>query len=89
MHIDDQATRGTVQDIVISGRMLMLPLINEQDIWVSRKTDDRYYIHSIQDVAEIRGVPLVANVEMRPAPFTDVIYQIPIPQQDLWLDGRC
>ncbi len=89
MHIDDQATRGTVQDIVISGRMLMLPLINEQDVWVSRKTDDRYYIHSIQDVAEIRGVPLVANVEMRPAPFTDVIYQIPIPQQDLWLDGRC
>jgi hypothetical protein len=85
MHIDDQAMRGTVKDIVISGRMLMLPLIDEQDVWVSRKTDDRYYIHSIQNVAEIRGVPLVANVELRPAPFTNVIYQIPIPQQDTWL----
>jgi hypothetical protein len=67
----------------------MMPLIDEKDIWVSRKTDDRYYIHAIQDVAEIRGVPLVANVEMRPAPFTDVIYSIPIPQQDAWLKETC
>jgi len=89
MHIDDNATRGTVKDVVISGRMLMLPLIDEQDVWVSRKTDDRYYIHSIQDVAEVRGVPLVANVELRPAPFSDVIYDIPIPQQDEWLQGTC
>lgn len=89
LHIDDQARRGTVKDIVVTGRMLMLPLIDEQDVWVSRKTDDRYYIHSIQDVAEIRAVPLVANVELRPAPFTDVIYQIPIPQQDAWLAEHC
>ena len=41
MHVDDQARRGTVKDIVVTGRMLMLPLIDEQDIWVSRKTDDR------------------------------------------------
>ena len=89
LHLDNNATRGTVQDIVVTGRMLMLPLIDEQDVWVSRKTDDRYYIHSIQDVAEMRGVPLVANVEMRPAPFTDVIYNIAIPQQDEWLSGTC
>jgi len=88
-HLDDQATRGTIQDIVITGRMLMLPLIEEQDVWVSRKTDDRYYIQSIQNVAEMRGVPLVANVELRPAPYTDVIYRIPIPQQDAWLNEHC
>lgn len=81
--------RGTVKDIVVSGRMLMLPLIGEQDLWVSRQTDDRYYIHSIQDAAEMRGVPLIANVEMRPAAFTDVIYDIPIPQQDDWLAETC
>lgn len=89
VHIDDQAIRGTIQDIVVTARMLMLPLIEEQDVWVSRKTDDRYYIQSIQNVAEIRGVPLVANVSLRPAPFTDVIYRIPIPQQDAWLQEHC
>lgn len=88
-NLDDQAMRGTIQDIVITGRMLMLPLVDELDVWVSRKTDDRYYIQSIQDTAEIRGVPLIANVELRPAPFTDVIYNIPIPQQDAWLQQTC
>jgi hypothetical protein len=87
-HIDNNATRGTVSDVVVSGRMLMLPLIESNDVWVSRKTDERYYIHSIQHAAEIRGVPLVANVEMRPAPFTDVIYSIQIPQQDAWVTSH-
>lgn len=88
-HLDDQATRGTVLDYVITARMLTLPLIESQDVWVSRKTDDRYYIQSIQNVAEIRGVPLIANAELRLAPFTDVIYRIPIPQQDAWLQEHC
>lgn len=88
-HLDDQGMRGTIQDIVITGRMLMLPLIDEKDVWINRKTDDRYYIESIQNVAEVRGVPVVANVELRPAPFTDVIYDIAIPQQDEWLRQVC
>lgn len=88
-NLDDQAMRGTIRDIIVTGRMLMFPLIEEKDVWISRKTDDRYYIESIQDVAEIRGVPLIANVELRPAPFTDVIYNIPIPQQDDWLQTHC
>ena len=88
-NIDDHGMRGTIQDIIVTGRMLMLPLIDELDVWISRKTDDRYYIQAIQDVAEIRGVPLIANVEMRPAPYTDVIYNIPIPQQDAWLQQTC
>jgi len=87
MNIDDQGMRGTVQDIKLMARMLMLPLISEQDVWVNRKTDDRYFIQAIQHTAEIRGVPLIANVELRPAPFSDVVYKIAIPQQDEWLDS--
>ena len=88
-HVDDQAVRGTINDITVKGRMLMLPLIDELDVWVSRKTDDRYFIHTVQSIAEVRGVPLIASVELRPAPFTDVIYEIPIPQQDAWLQQHC
>ena len=89
MNVDDQAVRGTVQDLVVTARMLMLPLISENDVWVSRKTDDRYYIRTIQNASEMRGVPLVANVELRPAPYTDVIYDVEIPQQDAWLQETC
>ena len=87
--MDDQAMRGTIADIVISAKMLMLPMIEEMDVWVNRKTDDRYYIQSIQNSAELRGVPLVAKIEFRLAPFSDVIYQIPIPEQDAWLETAC
>jgi type III secretory pathway component EscU len=73
----------------MSGRMLMLPLIDELDVWVNRKTDDRYIIQTIRNAAELRGVPLIANVELRPAPFTDVVYNIPIPQQNAWLQQTC
>jgi len=80
LHVDGQA-RGPVNDIVVTARMLMLPLIDSLDVWVNAKTDDRYYVHSIQHVAEMRGVPLVGEVELRPAPFSDVVYSIEIPQQ--------
>ena len=88
-HIDDDATRGTVTDLIMQGRMLMMPIVEPLDVWISRRTDDRYYVQSIQDVAEIRGVPLIGNLQMRPAPFTDVIYNIPIPQQDAMLQEHC
>jgi len=86
-HIDNSAARGTTDDIVISGRMLMLPLLDSYDVWVNAKTDDRYYLHKIQHVAEIRGIPLIANVELRPAPFTDIIYSVEIPEQLRELEG--
>lgn len=73
--------RGPVADIVVKTRMLMLPLLNELDVWVAGKTDERYFIHTIQHVAEMRGVPLIASVELRPAPYSDIIYTLEIPQQ--------
>jgi hypothetical protein len=78
-HLD--GTRGTVNDVVLKARMLNTVLLGEEDVWVNLKTDDRYYVHTVQNVAERRGVPLIAKVELRPAPFTDIIYEIPIPQQ--------
>ena len=47
----------------------------------TKKTDDRFYVHSVQNVLEVKGVPLVADVELRLAPASDPIYDLPIPQQ--------
>lgn len=87
--VDNNEVRGTIKDIRVSGRMLMLPIVDSLDVWVNKKTDERYYIHSIQSAAEMRGVPIIANVEMRPIAFTDVIYSVAIPQQDAWLQPSC
>jgi len=80
-HIERKAPRSTINDIVVRARMLNTWLLGEGDVWVNRVTDDRYYVHAVQNTAEMRGVSLIANVEMRPAPVTDVAYDIDIPQQ--------
>lgn len=80
-HLTRDENRGTVQDISVKATMVMTDLLNEEDVWVSKKTDDRYYVHSVQHVSEMRGVPLISSVELRPVPFTSVVYDIPIPDQ--------
>lgn len=78
--LDAGAGRGTVNDgLRVAARMLAVPQLHEEDVWVDRDTDDRWYIHSIENIVEVRGVPLVLQVEMRLAPYSDVIYRYPIP----------
>lgn len=79
--LDAGQNRGTVDDIVVQADMLMTELLGEDDVWVNRRTDDRYYVHRVAHNSEVRGVPIAANVELRLVPFSSVIYTIPIPDQ--------
>jgi hypothetical protein len=87
--LDEANTIGVERTIVTTARIGMFPLVEEQDVWVNRKTDERYFIDAIEPIAAMRTVPLIANAVMRMAPFTDIIYQIPIPQQDASLEVTC
>lgn len=80
-HLDGGQQRGMINDIVVRADMLNIDLMADEDVWVSAKTDDRYFVHAIQNVVEYRGVPLASKVELRPAPYSSIIYQIEIPQQ--------
>lgn len=80
IELDAGQSRGTINDIIVQARMIATDLLSEEDVWVSEKTDDRYYIHTVQNIAEIRGVPLLAQVEMRPIAYTSPIYTIAIPR---------
>ncbi len=79
--LDGGQGRGTVNDIVVQARMLLTELMMENDVWVNKVTDDRYYVHKVQHVAEWRGVPLVGQVELRPIPYSSIIYDIEVPDQ--------
>jgi hypothetical protein len=78
---DAGSTRGTVDDIVVKADMVMTELLAEEDVWVNAVTDDRYYVHEVENTGEMRGVPLTASVELRLIAFTSVIYTIAIPEQ--------
>jgi hypothetical protein len=79
--LDGGQARGTINDIVVQARMLGAPHMNEEDVWVARRSDMRWYIHRIQNISEIKGVPIVVNAELRLAPFSELIYEINIPGQ--------
>lgn len=80
-YLDNGQARGTIQDITIRAKMVNTWMLGEGDVWVNAVTDDRYYVHTVQNLVEIRGVPLVANVELRVPPYTDVIYDFVIPDR--------
>ena len=61
--------------------MLTDSFFNEDDVWVNKVTDDRYFVHGVQNTVEIRGVPVISDVELRPIPFSSSIYKIEIPEQ--------
>lgn len=73
--------RGTVNDIIIKARMLNTVLLNTEDLWVNAKTDDRFFVQTVRNIAEVRDVPVVAEVELRLARYTHVVYDIQVPQQ--------
>jgi len=82
LKIDDGLSRGTVEDVQISARMLVMPpFLSAFDVWVDDRMDQRYSVGSIRHVAAIRSVPLIASVELQLLPYTDTTYQINIPQQ--------
>ncbi len=71
--------RGTIQDGPNAWvKMLNVPQVFSGDVWVNSNTDERWVVHEINSIAELRGVPLVISCQMSLVPFKDVIYQFPM-----------
>lgn len=56
------------------------PFLNTEDVWVSTQQDMRWFVQSCNDNSSFRGVPVLFNVELRLAPPSDIIYDVPIVQ---------
>lgn len=84
--IDAAGGRGTVTDIKVSAEMTMIDLLDQDDVFVSEKLNDRYYIRGLTETSSIRGVPLVATVALHQVPFSSPIHNIEIPDEltNLW-----
>ena len=73
----DGGAPGMSKNVTYTGRFLAtLPMI-QADAWIDITSDERYYIHSVREGASWKNVPLVYNVELRLAPFTDILYKFP------------
>lgn len=69
---------GPVRPVDLRGRTLGFPQANKEDVWVDGKSDQRWYVTEILHVAEWRGIPLVVELGLRLAPYTDTVYQVAV-----------
>jgi hypothetical protein len=68
---------GIHNDITRMGRCVAYPHLDTNDVWVRRDNGERYFVNSIKHVAELGGIPLIYEVELRLAPVSEIIYLIP------------
>jgi hypothetical protein len=70
--------RGSVDDasLVVRGSAVMVPELSTGDLFVADGSDRRWYVERVTNAAEWRGVPLVADVELRRAPAGDPAYLV-------------
>jgi hypothetical protein len=67
----------------LHARLLGFPPVAKHDVWVDGKSDQRWIMHTIGNMAEWRHVPLVVDVEINLLPFTDPVYKIPVDDASL------
>jgi hypothetical protein len=70
-------TLGTRNDLVRTGRAVAYPYVDKYDIYWRRDTGERFIIHTVESLAEVGGIPVVVGLELRLAPVTDVVYNVP------------
>ena len=70
----DPEMRGSINDVRQRARCLSFPMLRKNDIWVDGRTGEAFIVDTTDDKAEIRGVPLVVEVDMGLLPFSHKAY---------------
>jgi hypothetical protein len=70
-------TATTDQPVTI-GRFIGFPYLQTRDVWVDANADRRYFLHKLQNTAEMNLVPLVVDAELHEAEHSDPIYDVPL-----------
>jgi hypothetical protein len=61
-----------------SARGVNHPHLQTNDVYVRRDNGERYFINKIDVKAELGGIPLIINAELRLAPANNIVYTVPL-----------
>jgi len=67
---------GPTSNYITSGRLTAVPELKKEDIIVDKASGRYYYIDSVNNVAELRRVPLAQTVELKQVPTSSPIYKL-------------
>ena len=73
----------------LSAQAIGIPQILRYDVFVDLHSGQRYFVDDVQTKADIGRVPVIVELRMRLAEFSDAIYQIPVTvTEDSWSPER-
>lgn len=75
---DPHMTRGVVDAQVVSAILPSVVPVDTEDVWVNYDNNIRYFVRLVRNRAEINGIPVLQQLELGPAEFTQVIYEYPV-----------
>lgn len=78
LELGDQGPRGLSSDIAERHRAILFPRIDTKDIWVNGRNDARHVIRKWKVIAQFKGIPFLADAELRLAHATDTVYNVPV-----------
>ena len=61
-------------------RAVACPFLTAKDVWVNLSTDERWSIESKQELASLRGKPLIYGVEIRLIEPGNIAYDVPLTE---------
>lgn len=74
----DAEPGGLVDNTLFIGRTIAYPHLATYDFFWDESTGRRYILRHIANVALIKGIPLVCNVEYNLAEFSNAVYLVPL-----------
>lgn len=72
---------GMNDNITKRARAVSYPFMDTGDIFVRLDNGERYVLQKIDVIAEIGGIPIIVSPELRLAPVTDVVYDVPLERR--------
>lgn len=78
----EQGGYGTTDNQLFNIRMIGHPFVNEGDVIIDVVSDRRYQVDGIDDMVEIRRVPIILQLSACEAAIGDDIYKIGEPDRD-------
>lgn len=70
--------RGMMNDQSMRTRAVAYPYVESGDVWVSADNDRRWIINTVEEASIIRTRPVILNLELRLAPASSIIYDLPL-----------
>lgn len=77
---DDQTVGTTSPEVIDTCRIVGDPRPDSYDVIVDLKGGRRFYVHKVTNQAEVSGYTIVSEMELRPAEYSDPIYDFPIDE---------